>query len=567
MDNADLNRIRMYQDRYLIVAAGTATEAASLKIFDLQGEPTEIASLDLESKQATMVAIYQGYALVTTGDDGGVIGVDLQTPNAPEVIFSYPLADARYVEVLSSREVLLVSGGQDASLIRLSWSTLSQGALSFTEQIDSIGDEEDEVVSLALSGLTVGAPSWGFRSGERFHLSADEQGLFTFSLANGGLAETGVVSTEGDANAGVVESEGRFALLANGQEGLVILDIQEGQPTEVLAHFDTPGDHGSANALAMSGDLVALADGLGGVKLLEAHLLRDDNEIPTPPSCEGLVYEGTFTPRTPNDLSQFCGDGYSVISGNLIVNQTGLTSLAGLECLCEVQQNVQITSNSTLHRVNGLNNLRVIGNSLKVNHNRSLRNLDALSSLAWIGEDLRIHNESSLANISGLSSLEVIGRNVSIEGNLSLRSIGSLGNVIWVGNDFLIRNNSSLASLAGFNALPRLMSHFEVTGNRTLRTIEGLNGLELIEGHAYLNQNSSLQSVNGLRGLREVMLNLSINGNPSLRSFNGLLGIEAVGGNLSVRNNSSLPNARAIALQDAIGEGIEGSVSISGNSP
>ena len=63
------------------------------------------------------------------------------------------------------------------------------------------------------------------------------------------------------------------------------------------------------------------------------------------------------------------------------------------------------------------------------------------------------------------------------------------------------------------------------------------------------------------------MSNLSMNGNPTLRSFNGLLGIEAVGGNLSVRNNSSLPNARATALRDAIGEGVAGTVSISGNSP
>ena len=63
------------------------------------------------------------------------------------------------------------------------------------------------------------------------------------------------------------------------------------------------------------------------------------------------------------------------------------------------------------------------------------------------------------------------------------------------------------------------------------------------------------------------MSNLSINVNNSLRSFNGLLEIEAVGENFSVRNNSSLPNAKAITLRDLIGEGIAGTVSISGNSP
>ena len=565
--DADLNRIQMYQNRYLLVASGTVDESASLKIFDLQGQPVEIASLNLPSKQATMVALYQNYALVTTGDDGGVIGVDLQTPNAPEIIFSYPLADARYIEVLPNDEFLLVSGGADASLMRVTWSELNNQADNNSDDANMFVDGEAGIQTLPLSGLSVGAPSWGFRSGDRFHLSADELGLLTFSLANGSLTETGTVPTEGDANASVVEPEGRFALLANGQEGLVVLNTMEGQETELLAQFDTPGDRGSANAIAMKGSLVALADGLGGIKLLEAHLTRNDHEIPSPPSCDGTgtIYEGTFRPTNNNQLVQFCADGYSIISEDLIVNQTGMISLVGLECLCEVRRHVQVSRNATLIRLNGLNNLRLIGEDLKVNNNGSLRNFDALGSLSWIGNDVRVHNQSSLADMNGLSSLEAIGNNLSIQGNRILNQVGTLGQLVWIGHDFLIKNNSSLASLSGMNNLPHLTNQFEVIGDRSLRSIAGLNGIETVERNVLLNQNASVQSINGLSGLKN-MQSLSINGNRSLRSFNGLLSIEVVDGDFAVRNNASLPNARAIELRDQIGAGITGTISISGNS-
>jgi hypothetical protein len=280
LPRVDLNRIRMYQDRYLVVAAGDASDAATMEIFDIEREPRLVASLDLPSRQATMVAIFQNYALVTTGDDGGVICVSLADPSAPEIVSYYTMNDARYVEVLSEREVLLVSGGNNAALTRLSWSDLTDGQVNFDGDNSSLTTPQEEQ-RLDLAGLTVGAPSWGFKVGERFHLSADEQGLLTFSLADGGIVETGSVPTKGNANAGAVNADERFALLANGQEGLLMLDVQGGHPTQVLARFDTPGDHGSANAVAIKGCLVALADGLGGVKLLKARLLRRGGRIAT----------------------------------------------------------------------------------------------------------------------------------------------------------------------------------------------------------------------------------------------------------------------------------------------
>jgi hypothetical protein len=266
-NDRDLNRVRIYQDRYLIVASGDQVNAASLEFFDLEGEPTQIASLDLPSRQTTMVNLYDQYVFVTTGDDGGVVVIDLSDPTNPQQVGYYELDDARYVEVLSEEEILVVNGGDQASLRTMSW---------------PMGDSEPTINhTLSLDGLRVGAPSWGFKVGDRFHLSADEQGLSTFSITDDGIEGTGIVPTEGDANAGTVSDDRRLAFLANGQEGLVVLDVQNGHPTQVLAQFDTPGDHGSANAVDMRGSVVALADGLGGVKILDAQLIRRGGKVAT----------------------------------------------------------------------------------------------------------------------------------------------------------------------------------------------------------------------------------------------------------------------------------------------
>ena len=46
-----------------------------------------------------------------------------------------------------------------------------------------------------------------------------------------------------------------------------------------------------------------------------------------PSSCDGLIYQGTFTPRTSANLSTFCSNGYTKIDQNLVIQSTFLSSL------------------------------------------------------------------------------------------------------------------------------------------------------------------------------------------------------------------------------------------------
>jgi hypothetical protein len=293
LPQSDVNRIRLHQNRYLIAATGESNSAARLEIFDLQDQPHWISSIDLPSYQANMLMLYAHYALVSSGDDGGISIINIQDPLHPQWQGFRPIADLRYVEALSSRELLLVTGGTHAMVSRQSWpqgfENSSSTMSNTTHEISSDRDQRnilgtrDHVlprIDYILNDMTLGAPTWGFREQDIFYLSADQHGVLSFQLRNDEILLQSQVETEGDANA-VVKSDFGYALLANGQEGLVVMDLSPNLPHEILAHFDVPGDRGSANAIVLQDNKIMLADGLGGVKFLQSNLEEQEEQEET----------------------------------------------------------------------------------------------------------------------------------------------------------------------------------------------------------------------------------------------------------------------------------------------
>ena len=287
LPHSDVNRIRLYQNRYLIAATGEKDEAARLEIFDLHPEPHWISSINLPSFQANMLMLHGRYALVSSADQGGVSIVDLSDPTQPQWQAYRPMRDVRYVEAISDQELLIVTGGADAMISRQSWpQTIEQATdrpqISPTHHTslsnhrsNGLASRNQQEFRLAdiLGDGDVGAPTWGLIQDDHFYLSADRQGVLSFMLHDQGIDLQSQVNTEGDANA-VMSSSFGYALLANGQEGLVVMDLSDPSHTRFLAHFDVPGDQGSANAIALRGHQVILADGLGGVKFLRTQLQR-----------------------------------------------------------------------------------------------------------------------------------------------------------------------------------------------------------------------------------------------------------------------------------------------------
>ena len=130
------------------------------------------------------------------------------------------------------------------------------------------------------------------------------------------------------------------------------------------------------------------------------------------------VFPGDFVIGNSEDLAEL--SGYTSVSGDLIVYNTSLENLGGLECLERVDGNIQIVLNAELTNIEGLMNLASIGGGLKINANYALPDVDGLNNLETIGDSLEIGFNSVLVDISSFSALTSVGTDFTIDYNPAL---------------------------------------------------------------------------------------------------------------------------------------------------
>ena len=89
--------------------------------------------------------------------------------------------------------------------------------------------------------------------------------------------------------------------------------------------------------------------------------------------------------------------------------------------------------------------------------------------------------------------------------------------------------------------------------------------LSIVGGSLRILDNESLTSPAGLESLSSIGGELSMEGNPVLTSLAEMEGLSTVEGDLTIASNSSLCDDEVIALCTALGVGLGGSCSYSGN--
>jgi hypothetical protein len=256
------------------------------------------------------------------------------------------------------------------------------------------------------------------------------------------------------------------------------------------------------------------------------------------------VFEGNLTLNSPGQMSTV--GGVTCITGNLRVENSSFTDLAGLETLVAVGGNVQVTWNPALTTVNGLNNLKS-AHGLGIDSNPSLTSLAGLANLRTLGFDPYINNNSllpacwtwQLSQQTSRSCSNCMGNVGSgncgslpdgfvcqpgatgpgvFEGNLTLYSPGQMstvGGVTCITGDLRVEN-SSLTDLAGLETLVAVGGNVQITWNPALTTVNGLNNLKSAHG-------------------------LGIDSNPNLTSLAGLANLHTLGFDPYINNNSLLP--------------------------
>jgi hypothetical protein len=244
--HTDLNRVSLQGSR-MVVAGADQELGATLEHFKLQGNQALVYDdfTQLPSFATTFVEIDGGgRALVTYGDDGGAARYDLTTEPLA-ALGATTIPDARWIG--ADGNDLLVVAGSPARIER------HAGGLGGT------------VASRSIAGATIGAPTWALVKDGVLYVAADSGGVLLFDAKT--LAPLSSVAIAGDTNGVALTSDRRILFVAGGEAGLIAIDVGNKQQPHVLQSIDVP-DGGSANAVVIHEKSLALADGLGGVKLL-----------------------------------------------------------------------------------------------------------------------------------------------------------------------------------------------------------------------------------------------------------------------------------------------------------
>ncbi|MES2743809.1 MAG: hypothetical protein V4655_00220 [Bdellovibrionota bacterium] len=262
------------------------------------------------------------------------------------------------------------------------------------------------------------------------------------------------------------------------------------------------------------------------------------------------------------------------LDDNLIVS-TEISSLAEFKSLIEISGSLNISNNSFLKDLHGLENLISVG-TLELNSNANIESLDGLSSLQNIFQSIKMKNNPRLSRIDTLKNVTRLSGTLDLVENDSLASLSGLDNIQSIGETFYLQASPLITSI---NELSKLQSVGEVHliwldnlknihGLRSLSKIvkfvvmyvgklESFQGMEKVEHLSVLNvtSNSSLASFQGLEGLSRISEDLSIVGNEKLKnlvSLRNLISLESSA--LAISDNEELTSTSGPCLRSVAGD-------------
>ncbi|MEZ4960186.1 MAG: MopE-related protein [Saprospiraceae bacterium] len=139
--------------------------------------------------------------------------------------------------------------------------------------------------------------------------------------------------------------------------------------------------------------------------------------------CDGQIDEGVPTGLTWNGNVVFSNQAavdawppcYTIINGNLTIQYAGINDLSALLGLVEVTGNVLI-QNTSLDSLAGLDSLEAVGGTLAIKQNGSLTTLDGLDSLTAVDGNLQVFQNLDLTSCCAIHDLinNGVGGSISI---------------------------------------------------------------------------------------------------------------------------------------------------------
>jgi hypothetical protein len=276
---------------------------------------------------------------------------------------------------------------------------------------------------------------------------------------------------------------------------------------------------------------------------------------PTGGAGENVLY-GNYTIENSIDLANL--EGYTEITGQLVINSSGLPSLVGLEALQIVHGPVYIWHSHGLIDLNGLSGLTTVGGLLEISSNNKLTSLAGLSSLTSVHGNLTVTAGNEAFETASLPKLSSVTGTMRVYGMHNSDAIGTFPELTSVGH--LVIENNQVASVGSY---PKLTS----VGSLMIESSPNLSDLKGLEALAEVNwfrlKYVGISSLEGLSGLNTVGGACDILECANLTDLSGMSSLTSIGGSVEWTGNDILCQSVVDAFLATVTVG--GSVTTSGN--
>lgn len=174
-----------------------------------------------------------------------------------------------------------------------------------------------------------------------------------------------------------------------------------------------------------------------------------------------------------------------------------------------------------------------------------ITHLDSLYNLKFLGGGL-FFNTASVTNLHGLENLKTLGSSLSIRNCPQLTDISQLQGIDSIGGLLRIEN-TLLSNLNGLNGIKNIPASVSISSNSNLTNLSGLSSLQYVGETFTIQNNPLLTHLTGLESLNHIGLSLIILNNPSLESCAGLSSLQTIDNICRVENNPQLDSLDGFA--------------------
>ena len=270
--------------------------------------------------------------------------------------------------------------------------------------------------------------------------------------------------------------------------------------------------------------------GKTGLLILLAGLFAASSVMAVDCTPENITLQ---TQEEVDNFQQNHGPGCDTVTGSLAIRGAEIFNLGGLSNLSLVGNYLGITNTELLSNLDGLENL-VSVRGLSLDANSLLESIDALSNVSGtLPAILNITGNSSLQNLDGLQGITRIGEHFFLKNNESLFHIRGLTGITEISGRVEIWYNDSLENLDGLQQLTHVSSWLDIRLNDSLTSLDGLSGLSSVDSNLRILYNPALSNIDDLYSLEVVAGNLEI-ASDALLNVDGLEGLTQVGGHFSI---------------------------------